>query len=143
MTTAAYFAEIGGTRCLERVHHILYDKLLSHAWLKQFFGDRERWHLESQQTDFMTGILGGPKVYGGRTPMSAHMHLYITEEIFALRHEMLAQSLIEAGVPQHLHDVWLNVDGNMKRALVKQSPEECRGRYNNEAVINVPKPDGA
>ena len=49
------FHELGGIPCLEKVHVIFYDKLLSHPWLKDFFEGVPRPHLESQQSDSMSG----------------------------------------------------------------------------------------
>lgn len=136
----SYFDEIGGEQTLKRVHRILYDKLFSHPWLKDFFQGRPRWFQESQQTNFMMDLFGGPKKYGGRMPASAHQHLFITEEIFAIRHKLLGEALSEAAVPEHLHKRWLDYDWGMRRALIKQSPDECEGRFRTEAVIIVPKP---
>ena len=136
-----FFDEIGGRPCIERVHKILYDKLLSHPWLKDFFVGMERWHLEEQQTDFMTTLFGGPHCYFGRMPMNAHQHLFITEEVFMIRHKFLAQSLKEANVPKSYHEVWLNHDNGMKAAVVKNNVGECEGRYRTEKVIVVPKPN--
>lgn len=68
--TTIFLDEIGGKACVERVHTILYDKLLSHPWLKDFFVGMKRWHLEVQQTDFMIDMFGNdPKCYQGRLPM--------------------------------------------------------------------------
>ena len=136
----ALYDEIGGRPCIERVHRIFYGKLLGHEWLKGFFHGKDRRFLESQQTDFMSGAFGGPKIYGGRAIGCAHIHLFITEEVFTIRHNLLAQSLAEAGVPTALAMRWLDCDMSMKRALVKQSPSDCQGRYNNEIPIIVPKP---
>lgn len=137
-----YFDELGGKPCLERVHQILYDKLFTHPWLKDFFQGRPRWFQESQQTDFMTGLFGGPKCYGGRLPDGAHQHLFITEEIFLLRHNLLRDALNEADVPEHLQDRWLRADWSMRHMVVKKSVDQCKGRYNSEAVIVVDKPAG-
>ncbi len=134
------FAELGGMPCLDRVHTIFYDKLLNHPWLKDFFKGVPRSHLESQQSEFMAGIFGGPQIYSGRPPLSAHVHMFITEEVFLTRHELLDQSLTEAGIPPGLKKRWLSHDMGMKRALVKTSLSECEGRYKNEPVIVVNKP---
>ncbi|NIA70702.1 group 1 truncated hemoglobin [Pelagibius litoralis] len=134
------FDELGGMACLEKVHKIFYGKLLSHPWLKGFFEGVPRWHLESQQSEFMAGVFGGPRIYGGRPPKSAHMHLFITEEVFLIRHDLLRESLAEAGVRPDLMERWLTYDMRMKSALVKESPSDCAGRYNNEAVVVVDKP---
>ncbi len=136
----SFFEELGGMPCLQRVHRIFYDKLLAHPWLKGFFKGVPRSHLEGQQSDFMCGVFGGPKVYGGRSPKDAHVHLFITEEVFLTRHELLRQALTEAGIRTDLKERWLTYDMRMIKVLVKNSISECKGRYNTEPVIAVEKP---
>jgi len=134
------FEELGGIPCLERVHRIFYQKIFDHPWLKGFFAGVPRKHLESQQTDFMAGVFGGPKIYSGRPPKTAHSHLFITEEVFLLRHELLEQALTEAKIRPDLKARWLDHDMRMKDLLVKNSVSECEGRYRNEPVLVVQKP---
>lgn len=136
-----FLDEVGGKACVERVHKILYDRLLSHPWLKDFFVGMERWHLEEQQTDFMMDLFGlSPKCYEGRFPMNAHQHLFITDEVFMIRHDLLAKAITEAGVSDEHKARWLAYDFGMKSAIVKESIDECEGRYRMEKVIAVPKP---
>ena len=137
---AVFLDEVGGRACLERVHKILYDKLLSHPWLKDFFVGMERWHLEIQQSDFTADLFGGPACYGGRKPMRAHQHLFITEDVFAIRHALLAEALSEAKVTDDHKQRWLRYDMGMTVAIVKNSVDECEGRYRTEKVLVVPKP---
>jgi truncated hemoglobin YjbI len=138
---AVFLDEVGGTAIVERVHKSLYDKLLSHPWLKDFFVGMERWHLEEQQTDFIADLFGGkPAIYCGRAPMRAHQHLFITEEVFMIRHDMLAKTLTEAGVSAEHKAQWLKMDLGMKAAIVKKTVDECEGRYRSEKVLVVPKP---
>ncbi|HIF10602.1 MAG TPA: group 1 truncated hemoglobin, partial [Sneathiellales bacterium] len=127
MRVETLFNELGGKPTMDRVHVIFYDKLLAHPWLRGFFVGVRKFHLEGQQTDFMTGLLGGPKIYGGRAPKSAHVHLFVTEEVFMLRHKILEDSLMEAEIPADLKERWLRYDMKMKRALVKESVSECEG----------------
>jgi len=134
------FDELGGMPCLANVHKIFYEKLLTHPWLKAFFAGVPRSHLESQQTEFMAGVFGGPKIYCGRAPKSAHVHLFITEEAFLIRHGLLEQSLTEANIRPDLKERWLAHDRKMKKVLVKSSISECDGRYKNEPIISVEKP---
>lgn len=139
--TMIFLDEIGGKACVERVHKILYDKLLSHPWLKDFFVGMKRWHLEVQQTDFMIDMFGNsPKCYQGRFPMNAHQHLFITEEVFMIRHNLLAKSITEANVSDEHKKRWLEIDLGMKAAIVKDTIDECEGRFRTEKVISVPKP---
>ncbi|MCK5041118.1 MAG: group 1 truncated hemoglobin [Sphingomonadales bacterium] len=136
------FDELGGRPCLERVHRIFYDKLLAHPWLKGFFINNTQWHLEVQQTEFMQRLFGGPNIYKGRMPKYAHQHMFITEEIYMLRHKILEQSLVEAGVEEELRERWLRYDIGLKLALVKSDQSECIGRYNDEPVVVIEKPEG-
>lgn len=134
------FDKIGGKRALEFVHKIFYIKVFEHPWLGQYFEDIDREFLESQQTDFMMGALGGPKVYSGAVPKHAHKHMFITRELFDLRHELLRQSLVEAGIPERPAEQWLRVDRAFASTMVKTSVTECQRRYANEPVVAVPKP---
>ena len=138
--TDTLFDALGGRETLARVHHALYNKLYGHPWLKQFFRDRTQEHQENQQTDFMMRALGGPSVYGGRLPKAAHEHIYITEEVFRLRHELLEQSLKECGVPDDLAKRWLHIDFCFMAAIVKDRPDECRKRFTTDEIIAVDKP---
>ena len=139
--TTTFYDEVGGRPVIEKVHTLVYSKLLSHPWLQGFFDGVRRSHLEDQQTDFMSDLFGViPKVYFGKFPMPAHQHLFITEEIFMVRHALLEQSLIEAGVSAEHRERWLKHDMGMKRTVVKQSVDECEKRYNSDTIISIPKP---
>ena len=72
--------------------------------------------------------------------MRGHQHLFITEEVFMIRHALLAESLTEAKVPADLHEQWLKYDLGMKAAIVKETVEDCEGRFKSEEVLVVPKP---
>ncbi len=136
-----FFAQIGGYSCLRRVHSLLYTKLFAHPWLKGFFVRSKREVVESQQNDFWASLMGGPQMYGGRSPHDAHVHMFLPGEVFAIRHELLGEALVEAGVAPDLREKWLALDSKFERAIVNKSPDECHGRYRMEAVIIVPRPD--
>ncbi len=139
----AFFEDVGGRAVIERVHVLLYDKLLSHPWLKGYFVGVTRSHLEDQQTDFMSDLFGvKPKVYFGKLPMRAHQHLFISKEIFMVRHKLLAESLIEAKVSEEDQARWLKFDMGMINTVVKKSVDECEKRYTTDTIIDIPKPAG-
>ncbi len=137
-----FFEEIGGRACIERVHDILYGKLFSHPWLKGYFAHTRRELVESQQNDFWAGLMGGPNVYGGRSPAHAHVHMFIPAQAYAVRHALLGDAIEEAGVPVDLREKWLRLDAGFERAIVNKSPDECHGRFTTDPVIIVPLPDG-
>ena len=86
----------------------------------------------------MAMALGGPKKYSGRLPDGAHMHMYITEEIFELRHKILAEALKECLVPEDLRDRWLTTDYQFKGKIVKKTFEDCEKRYNTDTILFTP-----
>ncbi len=135
------YERIGGRPVIERIHHIFYDKIYRHPWLGQFFSGVNQQHIENQQSDFMSQLTGGPKVYSGRMPQHAHLHIFISEEIFITRHELLQQSLIEAGISEKERGEWLKVDAAFKKIMVKTSPTECRQRYADEPIVVIHNPN--
>ena len=134
------FDRLGGFDALRRVHKIFYDKLFVHPWLKQFFVEHPQEIFENQQTDFMAGLMGGPKVYAGLTPKKAHQNLFITDEMFETRSAILSQSIREAGIADDLRQEWLNVDRKLKQAIVKSSVSECTTMYNTQRIYVIAKP---
>jgi truncated hemoglobin YjbI len=130
------FDRLGGRATLERVHKIFYDKMFAHPWIGKFFSGIDQLHLENQQSDFMQMLFGGEKSYHGRMPIDAHMHIMITEELFALRADLLKESLNEANIPETEQADWLRIDAAFKKVLIKKSASECRKRFNTDEIID-------
>ena len=95
---------------------------------------------ETQQTDFMTQPMGGEPVYCGKFPIPAHSHMYITEELFNLRSQLLRDSLKEANVPDDLAKRWLEIDNAFKNGIVKKSIADCTPRYKGDEFLVFPDP---
>jgi len=131
---------IGGRTKIERVHKIFYDKLYADPWLGKFFVGIDQKHIESQQTDFMTMLFGGPKAYNGRMPIDAHEHIMISEELFAARRELLRQSLHEAGISSAEIEDWLRIDLAFKKVLIKKSAADCKKRFFTDEILDFPNP---
>ena len=58
----------------------------------------------------------------------------------SIRHKMLAESLTEAKVSDEHKERWLRYDMGMNGAIVKDTVDDCEGRYKTEKVLVVPKP---
>jgi hemoglobin len=140
--TDSLFEQIGGRRMLEAVHRKFYDKVYEHPWLSQFFGSIEQEVIERQQTDFMSFAMGGPPVYCGRMVPRVHEHMMITDELFALRSEMLAASIDEAGLAAELCAKWLKIDSAFQHAIVKSKRSDCVPRYAGDQILDFPRPAG-
>lgn len=134
------FDSLGGRKTLDRVHKVFYDKIYIHPWLKHYFKGIDQTLIEKQQTEFMIGAMGGPKIYSGRLPTPAHKHMNITDELFEVRHQLLKQSMQECGVPPDLAAQWLKMDYAFKKSLVKKSIGECEKRYPSDTILNFNKP---
>ena len=133
------YDRLGGKPTFIKVHKIFYDKAYAHPWLSKYFTDKPQEVLENQQTDFMVQLMGGPKVYGGKSPKSAHQHMFISSELFELRSEMLSESIKEAGIRDDLRNEWLDADRTFKRALAKNSVSECTQSYPNQPILDFPR----
>ena len=134
------FEQVGGRETLVRVHKIFYDKAYADPWLGQFFQHVEQEIIENQQTDFMTRAMGGPPIYCGRLPVATHKNMYITTELFDHRHAMLADSIAEAGVSEHLRERWLRIDGAFRGKLTKRGVSECQRRFATDDLLVFDKP---
>lgn len=133
---------VGGLTTLQRVHKIFYDKVYAHYWLKLFFAGHDQQRLENRQTAFMAEKMGGPVEYFGKQPQMAHRHIYITKELYDIRHALLKESLQEASVTNDLMQRWLKIDYAFVRQIVKPSIESFyQTTFRYEQRIIIPKPD--
>ncbi len=132
-----YFEEVGGIHALRRITAVFYDKVYEHPWLKKYFENVDKDHIASQQAEFMQGVLGGPPIYCGRTPGTAHPHIEITEKAFDLRQELLRQTLVELRVRRDIAEKWLALDEAFRKRLIK-GKAGCKKRYGNDVMVFAP-----
>lgn len=131
------FAKIGGREVIHQIIFELYNRIFDHPILSQFFVNVDKNQQVNQFTDFMTQILGGPKMYLGREPKHAHPHLFIEAEHFELRHQILADTLRDANLDPKLSELWLSIDRSFAQVIVKNSIDECCKRFNSDQIIAV------
>jgi hemoglobin len=131
---------LGGLPTLEKVHKIFYDKIYAHPWIGQFFVGHNQASIEKRQTRFMAEKMGGDVQYFGKDMKMTHRHMYITEELFELRSQLLRESLEEAGIPTDLAKRWLKIDSAFKRQVVKESIQSFYAwTWKYEKRVIVPK----
>ncbi len=140
MKESSLFEQIGGRPSLEKVHKIFYDKIYDHPLLKAFFVSIEQKVIEDQQTNFMTSNMGGGKIYVGKAPKSAHKHMFITNELFNLRSELLKQSINECGIPYELQKSWMKIDSAFRHSMVKSNLSDCEKRFSTDEIMVAPEP---
>ena len=134
------FHLIGGRATLDKVHKIFYDKIYKHPWISQYFFEIQQEIIEAQQSDFMSQAMGGPAIYLGKIPIPAHRHMFISEELFDLRTQLLKEAFREAEVSEQSQELWLKIDQAFKRGIVKKSVSDCTLRFNTDEIINIPNP---
>jgi hemoglobin len=136
-----FYETIGGLSTLQKVHKVFYDKVYAHPWLKQFFEGHSQEAIEGRQTSFMGEKMGGPK-YLGKPIKQVHENMYITPELYELRHGLLSEALVEAGVAEDLRQRWLKIDDAFMRQIIKTSVESFYRDYHfpYKRRIIIPKP---
>ncbi len=135
------FSLVGGLPTLEKVHKIFYDKVYVHPWLGKFFEGHNQEAIEQRQTAFMAEKMGGEVNYMGKMPKMAHRQMYITQELFDVRRQLLIESLLEAAVPNELAERWLRIDEAFMKAIVKPSIEAFyKDTFKYETRVIIPKP---
>lgn len=135
------FDEVGGIKCLQKVHKIFYDKVYAHDWLGKFFEGHDQAAIENRQTGFMAEKMGCATPYAGKEIRMVHEAMYITRELADLRHALLAESLREAGLSDALAERWLKIDQGFMNLVIKDSVEAM---YDNDwkfkKPIIIPRP---
>ena len=127
--------EVVLTDVIAKVNKEFYDRMYEHPWMSRYFDGIEQEHIERQQTDFIVGALGGPKRFLGRPPSSAHPHIFVTDELFDLRRDMLVAALDKVGTPAELREGWLRIDESFRKAITMRSVDECEKRFTTDRIL--------
>ena len=126
---------------MRKVHKIFYDKIYAHPWIGKFFAGHNQEAIEARQTKFMAEKMGGDVNYHGKDMKMAHRQMFITQELFELRSQLLRQSLHEAGVPDKLAKRWLKIDRAFSRQIVKDSIASFYAwTWKYEKRVIIPRP---
>ena len=133
------FNEIGGRPPIDRIMKRFYDKIYDDPWLGLYFKDIKREIIESQQGDFIQRSLGGGAVYSGKLPIPAHKNMFITEELYNLRHKYLEEAIIEEGFPEHVKERWLRIDDSFREGLIKGKITDCEKRFFTDDILAFSK----
>lgn len=129
------YEAIGGLPTLQKVHKIFYDKVYAHQWLGRFFEGHNQKIIEDKQSSFMAEKMGSTAPYLGKEIKMVHEAMYITKELFHIRHRLLDDSIKEAGVNDALRKRWLRIDNAFMRLIIKDSVESL---FNNDWKYKKP-----
>ncbi|HBC18464.1 MAG TPA: hypothetical protein DC022_06845, partial [Alcanivorax sp.] len=92
--------------------------------LAPYFRHKQRNGLEESQVQFFTQVLGGPKIYQGRSMADAHKNLHITDKNFDRVAVHLKETLESLDLePSHI-DTIMNTVAPLKRDIVNTDATE-------------------
>lgn len=118
-----------------------YELVYNDPWFKNIFRNIKQEIITSQQIEFMIQSLGGPKMYCGRSPKDAHPQVWVNEEIWQYREELLLKAMNKLNAPEELKNTWLKIDEAFKNVIINRGgPEECTLRDKADEIIYEPKP---
>lgn len=98
--TRSLLERIGGDLSLETAIEIMYNKVLLDSRLRAFFEKNQRKiaQIRKKMQDFLTGFMGGHKLYDDANLKPAHYHMNITDFHVDVMFEILAGTFQEMGV---------------------------------------------
>ncbi|TGD72649.1 group 1 truncated hemoglobin [Mangrovimicrobium sediminis] len=135
-----FLQQLGGRAVIDAVHRRLYDRLFDDAWIGQFFYGKSKTALVRKQTEFTLHYFGALADYTSEPPQRLHMHMYIDEEMFDIRHDYLKRSIEEEGVQESLKLLWLDFDESFRPSITKAGVETCVMRCPGQMPIVPRKP---
>lgn len=140
MSTSGYIyktlAELSEDRELvETINRMFYVQVYDHPKLKNFFKNTSIEIITQQQTDFMISLMGGNDRYVGKVPKSAHMHMFITQELFDLRNSIFKKMCLFNGVSEELAEQMTSLAKKCEESIVKKDIRECVKRYPSDEIL--------
>ncbi len=125
-----------------KIADTFYDLVYKDVWFKKIFRNIEQDSITAQQTDFMVQNMGGPKRFSGRDAKDAHPQIWIDENIWNYREDLLKKAFKEVNAPAEICELWLKIDNAFKLSIInKGGVEECVGRFKTDEIIYEPMPD--
>lgn len=114
-----------GPETIRAVITEFYRRAFEDPMIGHFFFGHDRDHITRMQIDFASNMLGGPKVYRGKSLQEAHGTLPIRPPHFARRQMLMREVLEESGVREDLREAWLKLEARL-RPLIIQQDGNCR-----------------
>lgn len=116
------WAALEGGPGLSRVLNDFYERVYADPQLAPFFAHVKKEWVASKQFSFLRDIFTGERHYFGMRPRNAHHWMVISDELFDHREELMAQTLRDHGLPEHLVAQFRELDEVFRKQIVKQRP---------------------
>jgi hemoglobin len=101
-----------------------YRRAFDDVMIGHFFFQSDITHITSQQTNFVTAMLGGPLKYSGKSLRAAHAPFAIRPAHFARRQVLMREVLTDLGLKTDLINAWLDLEDQFKPVILTE-PTAC------------------
>ncbi len=107
---------------LTRILVDFYDKVFDEPRLSKFFEGITKQRVIEKQYNFLYKVFTGEDVYLGESPRTSHHWMVISDELFDFREELMAASMREFGLAEHLIRRWRAIHERYREDIVKAEP---------------------
>lgn len=107
---------------LRRILADFYTQVYSDSALSPFFANVTIDRIIDKQYSFLRSIFTGEKCYFGDHPKNAHHWMVISDSLFDYRETLLENTIRKYGLPEHLIQHWLKIEGVFRKVIVKDKP---------------------
>jgi hemoglobin len=119
------FDELGGEPVLRGIVSRFVDRMFEDPMIGFFFRKADRQRVKDKEYELAAGHLGGGVTYTGRPIREAHAVHPIMGGQFARRLELLRQTLVEAGAPEHVIRHWIGHTESLRGLVTRDASGEC------------------
>lgn len=119
------FEELGGEPVLRGIVSRFVDRMFDDPMIGFFFRKANRQRVKDKEYELAAGHLGGAVEYTGRPLREAHAAHPIMGGQFARRLELLRQTLVEAGAPEHVIRHWIGHTESLRGLVTRDASGEC------------------
>lgn len=119
--------EVGGQAALRALVYDFYERVFDDAMIGFFFAGTDLDAIVDRQVEYVRARLPrGEVTYTGEPIRRAHQPFPILPGHFDRRHEILRQTLADHAVPDHVQQVWIDLEKKL-RPLVVRTGAQRRG----------------
>lgn len=139
------YERLGGAAAMKATVEEFYRRVLADPLLKDFFRTVNIKWLKKQQVSFFTAALGGPQNYDGQDMRTAHEHMAIEEQHFALVARHLVGTLKSFEIPAELIEEVMSIVGPLASSIVNSRAEkrEVSTEHTTEERMTTETSNGA
>lgn len=128
----SHFEELGGEVGLRAIIDEFVNRIFDDPMIGFFFARVSRERIKEFEYQHAAEHLGADVVYAGRSLAAAHQGHRIMGGQFLRRKEILRQTLLGHGAPEHVVDAWLTHLESLRHLITNDAAGECVERSKDD-----------